>query len=123
MDEKFTATDLLIKSPEVLKHLTDDLSKQIYDLRLEYLIDRNENFLRKKSALLCQSIDEDSKLNFISKVNGDFNTIVIFGTGKVGHYVLKLLSDSKYKEKNILFCDNNSSKWNTNLTVGGGYIK
>ena len=115
MENKFTATELLKSSVNIENHLTDELSKKIYDIRLQYLIDRNNNSFQNNMKTVCQTIDENSKLNFIEKSVGKFDTIVIFGSGKIGRYAFNLLTNSKYKSKNFIFCDNDSSKWNTKI--------
>ena len=107
MEAKFTATDLIKSSIEVQRHLTDELSRQLYEARLKYLINRDKVALKDDMLKLCQTVNETSKLNFISEKNIEFDTIVIFGAGVRGHSVLKILQNSKYRSKSIVFCDNN----------------
>ena len=124
MDKKFTATELLTKSDEVYKRLQDDESKQMYEIRLKYLITRDNKAMQNDivNYFILNASNEKPKLDEIFDANAPIDHIVIFGAGKDGHFVFGLLQQTKYKSKNIVFCDNDSNKWNIDKIAGGGVL-
>ena len=119
MDKKYNATELINKAVEVQNHLVDEESKQLYDIRLKYLIYKNRKMLRNDVVEFMFKYDtkvdshQESPIDRIIKNNENVDNIIIFGSGMEGHFVLGLLHKTKYKSKNILFCDNDISKQNT----------
>ena len=111
MDEKFTATELIRKSADIENHLTDELSRKIYDIRLKYFFERNASTLREDILNLglewqIPAVDD------MYRINNNIESIVIFSSGQDGRNTLMLLKNSKYKNEKILFCDNNPKLWN-----------
>lgn len=96
--------------PEVERHLADELSKKIYEMRVNYSIYRNtdEFFYDILNLDLEWSIPE---LDEMYSINDRIDNLVIFGAGANGKYTLNLLKKSKYKDVKIIFCDNNPNKW------------
>ena len=112
---KFSASDLMKSVAAVETHLTDDMSKQLYELRLKYFLNRNRNEFC--SDILDLGFDwQIPALDEMYRINDQVKSLVLFGSGTDGKYALKLLQHSKYKNEKILFCDNDQRKWNT----GGG---
>ena len=102
--------------PDVESRLADEMSRKIYAMRMEYAIYHNEYALMDNISTLDidwhYTIDFES---FLDKNNPQY--IIIFGTGERCLHILNLIKHSKYKDTNILFCDNNSSKWNRNINL------
>ena len=132
MDDKYTATEIVTRAAEVYKHLVDEDSRELYDIRLRYLIHQNKKNIRNDVIEFFQHKYEnekletkESELDKAIKANDPVNNIIIFGSGIDGKYVFNLLQLTKYKDKNILFCDNDKSKWHKIIKckpqTGGGY--
>ncbi|MBR1859902.1 MAG: FkbM family methyltransferase [Selenomonadaceae bacterium] len=110
------ALDLIHAVPEVEKRLSDDLSRKIYEIRMNYVVYGDIDIFRDSIMEL------NTKWQFNSTVDEFFSRnkpkkVVIFGIGGWGRHTLRLLKYSKYKDLEIKFCDNDKSKW----YKGGGY--
>ena len=103
----------------VEKHLVDDMSKKIYELRLKYSLYGNYDELHYDILKLGLEW-QIPQLDKMYKINDNVESIIIFGCGADGKYTLGLLKNSKYKNEKILFCDNDSKKWST--SQGGGVL-
>ena len=103
------ALDLIHAVPEVEKHLVDDMSRKIYNMRMAYLVYRDIFALRDeiKKLGLTWRVRPDVK-NFLDKTKP--NEIVIFGAGEWGRETLKFFQTPEYKNYKISFCDNNFKK-------------
>ena len=116
------ALDLIHSVPEVEKHLTDEMSRQVYKVRMEYAVYPNiDNLWSNISTLNIKW----KYPKYFSKLEEAFNkneleNLIIFGAGEWGRYTLSVLKRSKYKNLNIIICDNDSKKWKIR---GGGYNK
>ena len=109
----------MFKQAEVIeRHLTDDISKDIYENRLKYLVTRDEvgliNDLIEShyKNYKNENLEKTSKLDVLYKSLSRVNNIVIFGSGYYGKLILKLLKQTKYKNEKIFFCDSNEKRWN-----------
>ena len=106
--------------PEVENRLADDMSRKIYEMRMDYAIYQDREMLREQ----FQTLDLNWKFTgnfdkFVEEIQP--KTIIIFGAGEGGQYTLGILRRSKYKNIEVVFCDNDSSKW-TKTRRGGVLI-
>ena len=116
------ALDLIRVVPEIEKRLADELSRQIYKIRMEYAIYRNKNKLISAIKAMIPDWDYRPELDeFLNRTKP--TNIVIFGSGVWGQHNFVLLKNSKYRNLNIIFCDNDNRKWNTESERGGGNNK
>lgn len=99
---------------EIRRRLADELSKEIYQIRLDYFKTGDKSKLVNGLKSKAQSIN-DSKLDFVLKKNPNVKNIIIFGAGLRGQNIFKKLKESKFKDFNIIFCDNDSGKWNDKI--------
>ena len=115
----YKSMELIKNGSEIESHLTDDLSKQIYNIRLNYFFSKNVDELQKDILELNQE-NTQRPLFFdeLLKNNDNVKNVVIFGAGNEGKKIAFNLHHSKYCNKNIVFCDNNS---NSQTYEGGGY--
>lgn len=114
------AIDLIHAVPEVEKHLSDEMSRQIYKIRLNYSIYRNvDEFFENIAKLNIKWLYEPDLDEFFSR-NVNAKRIVIFGAGERGRYTLTALKHYKYKDLQICFCDSDSRKWKKAEKMGGG---
>ena len=100
------ALDLIHAVPEVEKRLVDDMSRQIYDMRIKYLIYRNFFALRddiKKLNVTWRHRPDVKK--FLD--NNKLNKVIIFGAGEWGRETFNFLKKTEYKDYEISFCDSN----------------
>ena len=112
--------NLVHKTNEVENHLVDDMSRKLYEIRMDYAIYRNKDKLI--SDILNLNFEwQIPELDELYQANENINSLIIFGSGSIGKYTFNLLNQSKYKNEKIFFCDNNPAKWNT--TIKGGGIK
>ena len=102
------ALDLIHMVPKVEKRLSDDLSRKIYEIRINYAIYRNTQTLMNEVINLSDKWNVPLKsTEMIDKVQ----KVIIFGSGEWGRHTLDVLRRSKYKNLEIKFCDNDSNKW------------
>ena len=119
--ELLKALKLIHAVPEVERHLVDELSRKVFEVRMEYAIYPDIDSLW---ANISKVNINWSYPKYFSKLEDAFDkneieNIVIFGAGEWGRYTLSVLKRSKYKNLNIIICDNDSKKWK----IGGGYNK
>ena len=111
--ELLKALKLIHAVPKVEKNLIDELSRQVYEVRMEYAIYPDIDTLWENISKINTSWNYPK---YFSKLENAFNkneieNIVIFGAGEWSRYTLSVLKRSKYKDLNIAICDNDSSKW------------
>lgn len=98
----------LEKINKVYDTLQDEESREIFDARLSFAFNRNQDMYEDRMQKLykdwtCQELDE--RLKQIKWVEG----IIIFGCGHDGKRLKKQLMDWGYKVD--FFCDNDRQKW------------
>ena len=111
------ALNLIHSVPKIEQHLVDDLSKQIYNIRLDYAIYKDIEKFRENIANLNIEWNYRPDLESFFTKNKP-KEIVIFGSGEWGRQTLRTLRHSKYKNLKISFCDNDKNKWHTNIIDG-----
>ena len=104
-----------MKKVEIVeKHLTDNVSRKIYDMYLNYLVSQDIDEFQRNILTLDQKLTQfPSEFDTIYKSVSEVESIVIFGAGDMGHLALFMLKNSKYKNIEILFCDNDSHNKNS----------
>lgn len=99
---------------EIENRLADELSKDLFYVRLKDLIYRNGD------DLINDVFDIGEKYNWLWKIpkldeiweaDPDQAGIVIFGCGAKGRQFCRLIKRSKYQEVPLLFCDNKAAYW------------
>lgn len=116
------ALDLIHAVPEVEKRLADDISRQIYEIRMEYAIHRSKNKLISDIRSMIPDWNYRPELDeFLNKTKP--TNIVIFGAGEWGQHNLILLKNTKYRNLNVIFCDNDNKRWNTESEGGGANLE
>lgn len=108
------ALDLIHAVPEVEKRLADDMSRKIYEIRMEYAIHKNKDKLIDSIKTLIPDWNYRPELEEFFTLTKPRN-VIIFGSGYWGQNNVDLLKNTKYKNLNMMFCDNDSRKWNTEL--------
>lgn len=99
----------LFKTEVIYDKLGDEISKIIFESRLEYLYYRDKNKLIDQ---LIETIDEFYCKDFQNFMNED-KEIIIFGAGLDGKRANRVLKKMGYIIK--AFCDNNRNLWNTKI--------
>lgn len=66
---------------------------------------------------MVRNLEKEYKENIHKEIKEVVNDrrVVIWGTGEYGKNVLKIFKDNGFVENLISFCDNNESKWNTEI--------
>lgn len=101
---------------EIEDRLADELSKDLFYIRLKNLIYRNDN------ELIDDIFDLGEKNNWlwrIPKLDELWNKlgeapktgIVIFGCGIKGRHTCRLVKGSQYRDVSLFFCDNKAANW------------
>ena len=111
------ALDLIHMVPEVEKRLSDDISKNIYEIKMQYILNRNvkvllNDLIKSMHNTFYSKRIKTYELDKVYKSQEKIDNIVIFGSGMDGTFILNSLKQSSYKNINMVFCDNDSSKWN-----------
>jgi FkbM family methyltransferase len=93
---------------KVGERITDDLSRLIWEARLDYALTREtyqfyDKILTALSDFKCQEVEELDRLFGVKK------NIILFGVGNDGKYTYKILEKCNYKDRIIGFCDNYSN--------------
>ncbi|MCH5249334.1 MAG: FkbM family methyltransferase [Lachnospiraceae bacterium] len=106
-----------MKTMEMIKYsdkfynsLVDDISREIFEIRMQYALDRDIWKMRHKLIDIYEEPWIIPELDRLVNQYSDYKHIVIFGAGLYGKYVHRLLMHSKYKDEDILFCDNDPLK-------------
>lgn len=108
--------DILSSAEKVKNRLADEISLEIYNARVRYAVYRDAFVFYEDIFNICSNVEwRIPELNELFALNPETDGIVIFGSGKVGKYVLRLLLLSKYKDYKILFCDNDASIWGSSV--------
>jgi FkbM family methyltransferase len=103
---------------EIENRLVDELSRELFYIRLQNLFYRNEN------ELIDSIFDLGEKYNWlwtISKLDKMCESItekagiIIFGCGIKGKQTCRLIKGSKYRDISLLFCDNKAANWGAEI--------
>lgn len=99
---------------EIENRLADELSRELFYIRLKHLFYRNEN------ELIDDIFDLSKKYNWLWKISKldkmcesitDKAGIIIFGCGVKGRQTCRLIKMSEYRDIPLLFCDNKAANW------------
>lgn len=93
----------------------DDFSKEVFDLRKKYYLEKSGNYLVK---LVCRM--HDSFAEKLSRINREYLDIIqknrkkllVFGTGEVGSRTARALELYGLGHRQVAFLDNNKEKQN-----------
>ncbi len=109
------------KTQEIFNHLDDDISKALFDTRTMYSIDRlsRNQVIERNGELFDDWIIPELDNAFDSL---DSDSICIFGAGNCGYLSCYALEHSNYKDRDIIFTDNNPNLWGTEF-VGKRIVK
>lgn len=99
--------------------LSDDLSKEIFDIRLQYELKENAEMFR---PFLNQDMYKNiERIKFLIEKDSDISQIVIFGAGNIGKRYALMIEDEILLSKNhMVFCDNNEMLWGSIWQCGSG---
>ncbi len=104
---------------EIENRLADELSRDLFYIRLKNMIYRNENELIHEIFNIGEKYGwmwEIPKLDEVYESITDIAGIVIFGCGVVGRQAYRLLRASRYKDVPLFFCDNKAANWGEEIS-------
>lgn len=97
---------MLGKTTGIRERMNDELSKKLYNMRLKYALYRNENAFLHELSTIDDLEWRFYELDYFSELNKDIQYLVIFGGGEYGKHTFHFLKRSKYRDYDIIFCDN-----------------
>ena len=100
---------MIHKIPEVEKRLSDDISRKIYDMRVNFAIYEDLDYWTSNVLQLSRDWKFNSKFETFVDDN-KIENIVIFGAGEYGRNIVLCMLNSRYRNLNIFICDNDKIK-------------
>lgn len=98
---------LLEQTSSIYSRLDDELSRKLYDLRIEYSITHDNERLEERQLELLDGWKLRKMAEFIDKSHN--KDICIFGAGNWGSWSYNLIKKTEYSNYNVFYVDNNKS--------------
>ena len=93
--DNIDVTELLSKTCDIKAHMKDDLSRRLYDIRLQYFYDRNEDNFCDSILRINDFRWKIPRLKRMMENNPESKNVIIFGAGKYGKRTYKILKNSE----------------------------
>lgn len=98
---------LLSKVFDIREHMEDELSIELFDLRLKYFYDRDEEAFCDAITNMPEFKWRIPRLERMINNNPASRNLIIFGAGRYGRRTYRLLENLVTGGRQIIFCDNN----------------